>query len=101
MAESPPEEAQTEPPAATQPARKTYKRVSIPTQEEQIQEDSMNNCAVRTVLSGGMGMVLGVVFGIFMGTMDGAVSQHSHLMHMLSPKQCCIKNQWHDHAQIS
>ena len=33
----------------------------------------MNNCAVRTVLSGGMGMVLGVVFGIFMGTMDGAV----------------------------
>lgn len=70
--EESPQQSPTSP--AAQPQRKTYKRVSIPTQEEQIQEDSMNNCAVRTVLSGGMGMVLGVVFGIFMGTMDGAVS---------------------------
>ncbi|KAK9852835.1 hypothetical protein WJX84_011726 [Apatococcus fuscideae] len=63
---------QPSPPVAQPPSRKTFKRVSVPTPEEQIQEDSMNNCAVRTVLSGGMGMVLGVVFGIFMGTMDGA-----------------------------
>ncbi len=76
----PPKEAtapQSQPAPAQQPPKKTYKQVSIPSQEEQLQEDSMNNCAVRTVLSGGMGMVLGVVFGIFMGTMDGAVSRHS------------------------
>ena len=33
----------------------------------------MNNCAVRTVLSGVLGAGLGVAFGIFMGTMDTAV----------------------------
>lgn len=33
----------------------------------------MNNCATRTALSGVMGLGLGVLFGIFMGTMDGAV----------------------------
>eukprot|EP00887_Chlorella_sp_A99_P001415 scaffold8.g1415.t1 len=32
----------------------------------------MNNCAVRTVLSCVMGAGLGVMFGLFMGTMDGA-----------------------------
>ena len=37
------------------------------------QEDFMNNCAVRTVLSGILGMGLGVAFGVFMGTMDTAV----------------------------
>ena len=35
----------------------------------------MNNCAVRTALSGVMGLGLGVLFGILMGSMDGAVSQ--------------------------
>ena len=33
----------------------------------------MNNCATRTVLSGVMGMGLGVLFGIVMGSMDSAV----------------------------
>lgn len=30
----------------------------------------MNNCAVRTVLSAVLGSGMGVMFGIFMGTMD-------------------------------
>ena len=33
----------------------------------------MNNCAVRTGMSCVMGAGLGVMFGLFMGTMDGAV----------------------------
>jgi hypothetical protein len=33
----------------------------------------MNNCAVRTALSGVMGSGLGVLFGVFMGTMDSSV----------------------------
>jgi hypothetical protein len=37
----------------------------------------MNNCATRTALSGVMGLGLGVLFGIFMGTMDGAVSRYT------------------------
>ena len=36
----------------------------------QLQEDFMNNCAVRTVLSAVMGGGMGVMFGVFMGTMD-------------------------------
>jgi hypothetical protein len=34
------------------------------------QEDFMNNCVVRTVLSAVLGSGMGVMFGIFMGTMD-------------------------------
>ena len=77
-------------PNPAQPARKTYKQVSVPTREEQIQEDSMNNCAVRTVLSGGMGMVLGVVFGIFMGTMDGAVRSFMLLLDPCNSGHACM-----------
>lgn len=57
------------------PGMRTYKRVELPSPEAIMQEDFMNNCAVRTVLSGAMGSVLGVMFGLFMGTMDGAVSR--------------------------
>ena len=38
-----------------------------------MQEEFMNNCAVRTGLSGVMGMGLGAMFGIAMGTFDTAV----------------------------
>ena len=37
---------------------------------QMMQDDFMNNCATRTVLSGVLGAGLGVVFGIFMGTMS-------------------------------
>ena len=50
-----------------------YQRIEMPTPESMAQEDFMNNCAVRTILSGVMGSGLGVVFGIFMGTMDTSV----------------------------
>ena len=54
--------------------QKTFKRIDLPSPEQMIQEDFMNNCATRTVVSGVMGMGLGVMFGIFFGTMDSAVS---------------------------
>jgi len=50
-----------------------YQRIEMPTPESMAQEDFMNNCAVRTILSGVMGSGLGIVFGIFMGTMDTSV----------------------------
>jgi mitochondrial import inner membrane translocase subunit TIM22 len=56
------------------PGQRPYKRLDLPSPEQIMQEDMMNNCGVRTVLSGAMGSVLGVVFGIFMGTMDSSVS---------------------------
>lgn len=55
------------------PGLRPYKRLDMPTAEQIMSEDFMNNCAVRTVLSGVMGAGLGVMFGLFMGTMDGAV----------------------------
>ena len=57
-----------------------YQRIDMPTPEAMAQEDFMNNCAVRTILSGVMGSALGVVFGIFMGTMDTSVCYHCHLV---------------------
>lgn len=47
-----------------------YNRIEMPTAEMMASEDFMNNCAVRTIMSTVMGAGLGVVFGIFMGTMD-------------------------------
>jgi import inner membrane translocase subunit TIM22 len=57
------------------PGKRKYKRVDLPTAEAIAQEDVMNNCAVRTILSGAMGSVLGVAFGVFMGTMDTSVRE--------------------------
>ena len=53
--------------------RKAYQQIQLPSPEQMMQEDFMNNCATRTVLSGVMGMGLGVLFGIVMGSMDSAV----------------------------
>lgn len=53
--------------------RKVYKQLVLPSPEQIAQEDLMNNCGVRTVLSGVMGAGLGAVFGVFMVTMDAAV----------------------------
>jgi len=52
--------------------KKQYAQLQMPSPEQMAQEETMNNCGVRTVLSGVMGAGLGVVFGIFMGTMDMA-----------------------------
>lgn len=40
----------------------------------------MNNCAVRTGLSGVMGMGLGAMFGVAMGTFDSAVSDSRNII---------------------
>ena len=60
-------------PARKEKPRKVYKQLVLPTPEQMQQEDLMNNCGVRTVLSGVMGAGLGLVFGVFMVTMDAAV----------------------------
>lgn len=54
--------------------RKEYARIEPTTPEQLVQEDMINNCAVKTVISGVMGSALGVAFGVFMGAMDSAVS---------------------------
>lgn len=63
--------------SASQPTqqkkKKEYSRIEPVTPEQLAQEDLMNNCAVKTVISGIMGSVLGAAFGIFMGAMDTAV----------------------------
>ena len=53
--------------------RKVYKQLALPNPEQIMQEDFMNNCAVRTVMSGVMGAGLGAVFGVVMGSMDTGV----------------------------
>ena len=55
------------------PGLRTYRRVELPTPEQMAQDEFMNNCGTRTVLSAVMGSGLGVLFGIFMGTMDTSV----------------------------
>ena len=45
----------------------------MPSGEEIMQQEFMNNCAVRTVISGVMGSALGLLFGVVMGSMDSAV----------------------------
>ncbi|DBB07737.1 TPA: hypothetical protein ACH3X3_009158 [Trebouxia sp. C0006] len=62
-------------PPATQPTnkgkpKKEYRQMQMPTPEQIVQEDMMNNCGIRTVMSGVMGMGLGLVFGVVMGSMD-------------------------------
>lgn len=50
---------------------------------QMVQDDFMNNCAVRTTLSGVLGAGLGVAFGVFMGTMDTAASSpYADLQHL-------------------
>jgi len=51
-------------------AAKTYTPIQIPTAEEQMQGDVMNNCVVKTALSGVMGGFLGVAMGIFFGAFE-------------------------------
>lgn len=52
------------------PGLRRYRRLEAPTQEQIASEDFMNNCVVRTILSAVLGSGMGVMFGIFMGTMD-------------------------------
>lgn len=69
QAEAPPEK-----PAVKGKPKKEYRQIEMPTPEQIVQGDMMNNCGIRTVMSGVMGMGLGVLFGVVMGTMDAGVS---------------------------
>ena len=60
--------------------KKTYQQVTMPSHEQIMQEDFMNNCAIRTGLSGVMGLGLGAMFGVAMGTFDTAVSFKSQVL---------------------
>ncbi|KAI3436827.1 hypothetical protein D9Q98_006237 [Chlorella vulgaris] len=66
--------ASSNPPAGDQshlpPGRRTYRRLEAPTAEQIASEDFMNNCVVRTIMSAVMGGGMGVLFAVFMGTMD-------------------------------
>jgi import inner membrane translocase subunit TIM22 len=62
------------PPGGKAKERKVYHQIQLPSQEQMMWDEFMNNCATRTVMSGVMGMGLGVVFGIVMGSMDSAVT---------------------------
>ena len=77
---SAPDSQQQESSSGSQPTqqkkKKEYTRLEPTTAEQLAQEDLMNNCAVKTVVSGVMGSVLGMAFGVFMGAMDSAV-RHS------------------------
>lgn len=86
----PAQDAASPPPPKLPPGRRPYKRVDIPSREQMMQEEFMNNCGVRTVLSAVMGAGLGVMFGIFMGTMDsaGAVSRAARVL-LPSCLPCC------------
>ena len=80
LAEEVPEadqQAATPPGGKAKKERKVYQQIQIPSAEQLMWEDFMNNCATRTVMSGVMGMGLGVVFGIVMGSMDSAVPPSS------------------------
>ena len=61
-------------PAVKGKPKKEYRQIQMPSAEQIVQEDMMNNCGIRTVMSGVMGMGLGVLFGVVMGTMDAGVS---------------------------
>ena len=62
------------------PKRKEYTRIEPPSPEQLVQEDMINNCAVKTVISGIMGSALGICFGVFMGAMDSAVGLSRHVV---------------------
>jgi hypothetical protein len=60
-------------PKPEKPPKKKYRQIELPTPEQMMQEEFMNNCATRTVLSATLGSVMGLFFGVLMGSMDGAV----------------------------
>jgi len=67
QADGAPEHTETATPSSS---GKVHKPLKLPSQEEMMQEDIMNNCAVKSVISGIMGGLLGVAFGIFTASMD-------------------------------
>jgi hypothetical protein len=57
----------------TQRYQGRFQQLSFPTFEQMMAEDAMNNCGVRSAIACAGGAVLGVAFGIFMGSVDTGV----------------------------
>ena len=49
---------------------KTYQKVEMPTPEQMMMDDAMNNCFVKSVLATVMGGFLGAAMGIFFGAFE-------------------------------
>ena len=49
---------------------RTYQKVEMPTPEQMMMDDAMNNCVVKSVLATVMGGVLGAAMGIFFGAFE-------------------------------
>ena len=46
--------------------------ITMPSMEQIMQEDAMNNCVVKTILSGVMGGIAGVAFGLFTASIENS-----------------------------
>lgn len=52
--------------------RKTYQQLTPPNFEQLMFQDIMDNCFVKSALSGAMGGVAGIAFGLFSASLDNA-----------------------------
>ncbi|KAG2447250.1 hypothetical protein HYH02_007990 [Chlamydomonas schloesseri] len=67
--------ASTSPPAQPPPAEKKKKKfepIEMPTPEVLAAQEFMNNCFVKSAMSGAMGGVAGLAFGLFMSSFENA-----------------------------
>lgn len=72
---SPAVAAESAPAAAAAPAKKakkTYSQLEMPSPQMIIQQDIMDNCFVKSALSGAMGGVAGLAFGLFSASFENA-----------------------------
>ncbi|GAX73903.1 hypothetical protein CEUSTIGMA_g1353.t1 [Chlamydomonas eustigma] len=49
-----------------------YQPIALPTTEQMMMEDVMSNCFVKTAISGLMGGVAGLAFGLFSASLENA-----------------------------
>jgi import inner membrane translocase subunit TIM22 len=49
---------------------KKYEAISVPSPEALMQQEIMDNCAIKTAMSGAMGGILGIAFGIFTASLE-------------------------------
>ena len=67
-------------------APRRYKKVELPTQEQMMMDDVMNNCVVKSVLATVMGGFLGAAMGIFFGAFEPTMPGDEKLSVMQSLK---------------
>ena len=53
-------------------SKNKFKQIELPTGEQMMMEDVMGNCFVKTAVSGVMGGLAGVAFGLFSASMENA-----------------------------